>query len=423
MRAPLSLLLLLAAPLAGAQGPFDDVLVKFRSPDKQVRHRAVDQFIRRYDAVRANGNLEAKGRLALEQYRSFRYVGRFFKEAVDAGEAKPGGVRAKMLHFAKLTKAGDYEPHGEPSMGFECGGVVDLNAHDAHGALGYLVDRRPEIARNLIAEPAVKQKGLLFRLLWSRGEEQDQRIALRMVKSPKLGLRLLGIQAMAAYPTGEAQNHVLAAAEDPCGWLRLEAAKILPIWHSDRAERALLRLLDDPNEMIGRIAAFSLRDFRSTLIVNAYRQRLAGDKASQDFAAAELAYHPDPTMVGDLVRRIQAEDYRFLDALAAIDSPKAREALLYFSESYEAETRAAVLRAMRLAKGPEIEARLIRGLRDPSPGIVSAALFSVTSMGMRSALPTLATMHRYELGERWAVEGALRACLGLSYSDPLPMQR
>lgn len=423
MRAPFSLLLLFTVALAGAQGPFDDVLAKFRSSDKAVRHRAVDQFIRRYDALAGEENRDAKARLALEQYRSLRYVGRFFKEAVDAGAAKPGEARAKMLHFAKLTKAGDTSPYGEPGNDWICGGVIDGNMDAARGALRYLVDRRPEIARDLIADPAVTYKGLLYRTLWDRGEAQDQHIALRLLNSPKLGLRMLGIEALGTYPTGEAQDRVLAATEDPKAWIRLKAAESLRVWHSDRAERALLRLLEDPNEGVWRTAAFSLRNFRSTLIVNAYRQRLAGDKASQDFAAAELAFHPDPTMVSDLVRRIEKEDYRFLDALAAIDSQKARDALLYFSESYGEGTRAAVLRAMRLAWGPEIEARLIRGLRDPSPEIVSAALFSVTSMGIRSALPTLATLHRYELADRWAVEGALRACLGLRYDDPLPMQR
>lgn len=409
-----------------AEDELDTALARLSSPDRSVRQATAAKW-EEYRMLYANrfgaelrGATSAEDREAIcAKYRQQEKVwgcGRFLPTAVEAvADPSLDSVRRFLMERYKEFPE-TIEPDPEDVLRGGCGSYD----RSPEFAMEYVVEKRAEAIRQVMADPNLPFRGELLIELARLRKPEERATAMQFLRSRSAGLRADGIYALMQYPAEAWESRVMGMVGDPSPTVRIAVARALERVNPERGEPILLELLRDRYRMVAESANFSLRDSKSAVVARAYAQLLV-QRPHWSFVVYGVEGHPSREAVGPLIAYWNAntdELYGVPAALMASDPIAGRKFLLAATRDPEPARRCAALYGLAEVIGDAVDDALLAALSDRELEVVSVALDIVRERKPEGAVPVLREMlktKRYEDLEQ--VTRTLRACLGMPEED------
>jgi HEAT repeat protein len=416
------------ASLAPASGEIDAIVARFQSPDRRVRQAAVNEFWGHIEQTshslfeRPHSSSESR-RILNERlaYLDYMRCGERLSEAVEAVASDVYGTRAYLCLLYEGTAFDEArEPSDEDPWG-TCGTGDTLTPTRT-----FVIRRRPEVALAMLGDSRLRFRSALLSELAAIKDRRARPWAIQYAQSSNRALRAAGIEALASFPDEETRKLVLRGVDDPFAQIRVASASALTAWTDENANRILVHLLNDPRKPVAERAhdVLTNREKASPVAAAAYRRLLRESPERRDMAVRGLLAHPVRETLPDVLALFEGQDTftpaYVLAAIARIDAPAARSAVLGYVDDPRVEYRAGAVGALAYLKGNVVEPLLLQALRDPREEVVWAACKAIGERKTEGAVPILRELLQTWKGNKGPLEYALRSCLGLREDKPIP---
>lgn len=389
---------------ARADKGLDDAVAKLSSHDRAVRQAAVLEiqswtkaFMKRLEKPRNVFEDEAVEReyLAARPHWHLICCEDYIGEVVEAlADPRPNSA-LKFLRDQYKDADGDRPVKWgrDDEMVGVCGTGLDRSLPSA---IRYVVSKRPDVARALIADPSFGSRGALLRVLTGLRHPEDQAVAMRLTGSPNPSLRASAVLALSEYPAEGWLTRVLPLTEDRDPEVRYAVAWVLGHWEGERPRSPLLTLLQDPYRKVAQAASEALSDGEenSPELERAYLQVLQRHP-HWDFALHGLVAHATDISLGALLRHWKLKGAGWEDVpeiVGKIDSREGRKLVLDGARSRDPEVRERAIKEMSGLVGHDVEDAILAALGDRNENVKSAALDAVQERRLPEAIPILRAM-------------------------------
>lgn len=235
---------------SGSDADLPRITAAFSSPDVPLRHQAVIAFEAVYRRVK-DPNVAYK-------YRLLARCGKLLVDAVDdIARSDPHRAEAQLKRWIKEEHEAD-EAKVPDNQAIGC----DLEpARPIDAAIQYVVDNRPEIARQMLDEPATTIQARLITALSAEAARDDLRYVNRLAADSNPNRRAAAVAAMGTLFYPENLNKALAAAKDPDLHVRASAMWTLRRFTSNESMLMLESGERDRSALVRTMAKNALREF------------------------------------------------------------------------------------------------------------------------------------------------------------------